>query len=361
MLSVFILSALSWSSNCNESPLIQMFIVTEYRRAHSKCFKYLQMEKMSVSRNAKRNGKLNVKYDNCSHSKALFQPTQDILKMKWLCVCVCLYQVMQVVREQITRALAMKPSSLDQLKNKLRGLNYSEILRLRQSERMSQDDFQSPPIMSVWVWDSSVLWKFNAGNVKISLSAQFVAADRSHSALPLYTAVNSLGECVCPRRWCCVCAAASCGREFSRRSWSSSSSSDSTGCVREAVSENWGIAAGRVLILSLKFFVFFFLLNLLLILLILSWDFCPPSSFFSPFPPSEKFWFCRLSLNHKVLHYGDLDESPQGEVPFELLSDKSKTLGKCYSSVWLRATANKHLITRTVMLRRWPTRELIYS
>lgn len=38
----------------------------------------------------------------------------------------------------------------------------------------------------------------------------------------------------------------------------------------------------------------------------------------------EKFWFCRLSLNHKVLHYGDLDESPQGEVPFELLSDKSK-------------------------------------
>lgn len=40
----------------------------------------------------------------------------------------------------------------------------------------------------------------------------------------------------------------------------------------------------------------------------------------------EKFWFCRLSLNHKVLHYGDLDESPQGEVPFELLSDKSKSL-----------------------------------
>lgn len=64
---------------------------------------------------------------------------------------VCAEQVMQVVREQITRALAMKPSSLDQLKNKLRGLNYSEILRLRQSERMSQDDFQSPPIMLVCV------------------------------------------------------------------------------------------------------------------------------------------------------------------------------------------------------------------
>lgn len=30
-----------------------------------------------------------------------------------------------------------------------------------------------------------------------------------------------------------------------------------------------------------------------------------------------------------MLHYGDLDESPQGEVPFELLSDKSKTPWKC--------------------------------
>lgn len=63
---------------------------------------------------------------------------------------------MQVVREQITRALAMKPSSLDQLKNKLRGLNYSEILRLRQSERMSQDDFQSPPIMYVCLHTASL-------------------------------------------------------------------------------------------------------------------------------------------------------------------------------------------------------------
>lgn len=56
-------------------------------------------------------------------------------------------QVMQVVREQITRALPSKPSSLDQFKSKLRSLSYSEILRLRQSERMSQDDFQSPPIV----------------------------------------------------------------------------------------------------------------------------------------------------------------------------------------------------------------------
>ncbi|MEE6528729.1 hypothetical protein FKM82_017233, partial [Ascaphus truei] len=56
-------------------------------------------------------------------------------------------KVMQVVREQIIRALPSKPSSLEQLKNKLRSLSYTEILRLRQSERLSQDDFQSPPIV----------------------------------------------------------------------------------------------------------------------------------------------------------------------------------------------------------------------
>jgi len=62
-------------------------------------------------------------------------------------VTTFLSQVMQVVREQITRALPSKPNSLDQFKSKLRSLSYSEILRLRQSERMSQDDFQSPPIV----------------------------------------------------------------------------------------------------------------------------------------------------------------------------------------------------------------------
>lgn len=39
---------------------------------------------------------------------------------------------------------------------------------------------------------------------------------------------------------------------------------------------------------------------------------------------SDKFWYCRLSPNHKVLHYGDLEESPQGEVPHDSLQDKRK-------------------------------------
>uniref|UniRef100_A0A8C7XQS4 Engulfment and cell motility 2 n=1 Tax=Oryzias sinensis TaxID=183150 RepID=A0A8C7XQS4_9TELE len=90
--------------------------------------------------------------------------THDRAWEEFFCVCIQLLnktwkemratsedfnKVMQVVREQITRALAMKPSSIDQLKNKLRGLNYSEILRLRQSERMSQDDLHSPPIIEL--------------------------------------------------------------------------------------------------------------------------------------------------------------------------------------------------------------------
>lgn len=42
------------------------------------------------------------------------------------------------------------------------------------------------------------------------------------------------------------------------------------------------------------------------------------------FSSSDKFWYCRLSPNHKVLHYGDLEESPQGEVPHDSLQDKRK-------------------------------------
>ncbi|MGH0165485.1 UNVERIFIED_CONTAM: hypothetical protein FKN15_064401 [Acipenser sinensis] len=54
----------------------------------------------------------------------------------------------------------------------------------------------------------------------------------------------------------------------------------------------------------------------------------------------EKFWFCRLSLNHKVLHYGDLEEPPQGEVPFESLTDKSECEGGAsQAATWGRAAS----------------------
>uniref|UniRef100_A0A8C4ZVX3 ELMO domain-containing protein n=1 Tax=Gadus morhua TaxID=8049 RepID=A0A8C4ZVX3_GADMO len=161
--------------------------------------------------------------------------THDRAWEEFFCVCIQLLnktwkemrataedfnKVMQVVREQITRALAMKPASLDQLKSKLRSLSYSEILRLRQTERMSQDDFQSPPIIEL----------------RERIQPEILELIKQQR-------LNRLCE-------------GSCFRKLGNRR------------------------------------------------------------------RQEKFWFCRLSLNHKVLHYGDLDESPQGEVPFELLSDK---------------------------------------
>ncbi|NP_001186987.1 engulfment and cell motility protein 2 [Danio rerio] len=129
-------------------------------------------------------------------------------------------KVMTVVREQITRALALKPASLDQLRLKLRSLSYSEILRLRQSERMSQDDFQSPPIIEL----------------RERIQPEIL-------------------ELIKQQRLSRLCEG-SCFRKLGNRR------------------------------------------------------------------RQEKFWFCRLSLNHKLLHYGDLEESPQGEVPLELLTDK---------------------------------------
>lgn len=69
------------------------------------------------------------------------------------------------------------------------------------------------------------------------------------------------------------------------------------------------------------------------------WRFHNSSKSLCPTPPplfpsvfllvlSDKFWYCRLSPNHKVLHYGDLEESPQGEVPHDSLQDKCKCQGK---------------------------------
>ncbi|XP_025031010.1 LOW QUALITY PROTEIN: engulfment and cell motility protein 2 [Python bivittatus] len=130
------------------------------------------------------------------------------------------HKVMQVVREQITRALPAKPPSLDQFKNKLRNLSYSEILRLRQSERMSQDDFQSPPIVEL--------------REKIQ---------------------PEILELIKQQRLNRLCEGTSFRKVGNRRR-------------------------------------------------------------------QERFWYCRLALNHKMLHYGDLEENAQGEVTLESLQEK---------------------------------------
>lgn len=52
-------------------------------------------------------------------------------------------KVASVVREQIVRALAASPPSLEQLKTRLQLLTYSEITALWQQERTSREEWES--------------------------------------------------------------------------------------------------------------------------------------------------------------------------------------------------------------------------
>ncbi|KAI4885978.1 hypothetical protein NFI96_033064 [Prochilodus magdalenae] len=89
---------------------------------------------------------------------------QDKLLEELFCICIQLLnktwkemratqedfdKVMQVVREQITRTLSSKPTSLDLFKNKVNALNYSEILKLRQTERLHQEETLAPPVLEL--------------------------------------------------------------------------------------------------------------------------------------------------------------------------------------------------------------------
>ncbi|XP_074864988.1 engulfment and cell motility protein 3 isoform X2 [Carettochelys insculpta] len=58
-------------------------------------------------------------------------------------------KVMQVVREQITRTLSLKPTSLELFKTKVNALNYSEILKLRQTERLHQEETLAAPVLEL--------------------------------------------------------------------------------------------------------------------------------------------------------------------------------------------------------------------
>ncbi|MFT7810501.1 engulfment and cell motility protein 3 [Arapaima gigas] len=90
--------------------------------------------------------------------------SQDRIFNELFCVCIQLLnktwkemratqedfdKVMQVVREQITRTLSTKPTSLELFKNKVNALNYSEILKLRQTERLHQEETLAPPVLEL--------------------------------------------------------------------------------------------------------------------------------------------------------------------------------------------------------------------
>ncbi|XP_027637575.2 engulfment and cell motility protein 3 isoform X2 [Falco cherrug] len=58
-------------------------------------------------------------------------------------------KVLQVVREQITRTLSLKPTSLELFKTRVNALNYSEILKLRQTERLHQEETLAVPVLEL--------------------------------------------------------------------------------------------------------------------------------------------------------------------------------------------------------------------
>ncbi|XP_034796301.2 engulfment and cell motility protein 3 isoform X1 [Pan paniscus] len=58
-------------------------------------------------------------------------------------------KVMQVVREQLARTLALKPTSLELFRTKVNALTYGEVLRLRQTERLYQEGTLAPPILEL--------------------------------------------------------------------------------------------------------------------------------------------------------------------------------------------------------------------
>ncbi|TWW65169.1 Engulfment and cell motility protein 1 [Takifugu flavidus] len=170
-------------------------------------------------------------------------------------------QVMQVVREQIMRALTLKPNSLDQFKSRLQNLSYTEILKIRQSERMNQEDFQSRPILEL----------------REKIQPEIMELIKQQR-------LNRLCEGTCFRKISSRRRQGTTRCLFSAiRIWTAPHRpprSERALCQR--------LAAGR-------------------------------SAYAYA---ADKFWYCRLSPNHKVLHYGDLEESPQGEVPHDSLQDK---------------------------------------
>ncbi|XP_053304404.1 engulfment and cell motility protein 3 isoform X2 [Spea bombifrons] len=160
--------------------------------------------------------------------------SQDHCVQELFCVCIQLLnktwkemratqedfdKVMNVVREQISRALTFAHTSLEFFRTKIFSMNYSEILKVRQAERQIQEEVLSPPVMEL------------RKQLQVEL-LDLIKQQRLHY----------------------LCEGTTFRKISSRRR-------------------------------------------------------------------QDKLWFCRLSPNHKVLHYGDLDGNTENP-PIELLQGK---------------------------------------
>ncbi|KAI4825380.1 hypothetical protein KUCAC02_021063 [Chaenocephalus aceratus] len=202
--------------------------------------------------------------------------SQDRLMEELFCVCIQLLnktwkemratqedfdKVMQVVREQITRTLSSKPTSLELFKNKVNALNYSEILKLRQTERLHQEETLAPPVLKV-----------QQHSVRTRPAAPLMAAEFP----PLWKRLFVTTHCV----------------------WQSDAA---TLKLKERLKPEL-----LELIREQR-------LNRL----------CQGTMFkkISNRRRQDKLWYCRLSPNHKMLHYGDVEEDTDNP-PIETLQEK---------------------------------------
>ncbi|KAG7214880.1 hypothetical protein INR49_005149 [Caranx melampygus] len=190
--------------------------------------------------------------------------SQDRLMEELFCVCIQLLnktwkemratqedfdKVMQVVREQITRTLSSKPTSLELFKNKVNALNYSEILKLRQTERLHQEETLAPPVLEL----------------KERLKPELL-------------------ELIRQQRLNRLCQGTMFRKISSRRRQGEGQEHTHTHTQLDSM-----------------FISHFYDLTF---------------SFLS-----DKLWYCRLSPNHKMLHYGDVEED-MDNPPIETLQDK---------------------------------------
>ncbi|KAH0619555.1 hypothetical protein JD844_000274 [Phrynosoma platyrhinos] len=120
-----------------------------------------------ILENSSREDKHECPFARSSETAQAFYPMffgQEHFFEELFCVCIQLLnktwkemratqedfdKVMQVVREQITRTLALRPTSLELFKSRVNALNYSEILRLRQTERMHQEEILAAPVLEL--------------------------------------------------------------------------------------------------------------------------------------------------------------------------------------------------------------------
>ncbi|MGH0127122.1 UNVERIFIED_CONTAM: hypothetical protein FKN15_052672 [Acipenser sinensis] len=210
---------------------------------------------------------------------------QDRLLEELFCICIQLLnktwkemratqedfdKVMQVVREQITRTLSSKPTSLDLFKNKVNALNYSEILKLRQTERLHQEETLAPPVLEL----------------KERLKPELL-------------------ELIRQQRLNRLCHGTLFRKISSRRRQGKLGPRSPKRFQRGFRWPMLTYATARVNV---------------------SWRERAPQ--FSARLPiacclavADKLWYCRLSPNHKVLHYGDVDEESE-TPPIETLQEK---------------------------------------